>query len=195
MFHPQAEFGSRDLTWRLANALKSRARKQGVPRQAVKQALDDTRKTNGIAFVPGHHKVDKPAENAHEVDDEADSILRGNVDDVRGEVLFQLAGRYTRKYSIHFSAIASTPGSSLTFTMHQTIKSSQLSNLIIRTPSSQTSQLPNGYPRPFQQRRSRRTNNMLTSKPSLMLPGTRTTSRTLIKRADTQIPGSIRILT
>lgn len=63
-FHPQAKFGSRDLTWRLANALKSRARKQGVPGQVVKQALDDNRKTNGIAFVRGHHKVDMTAENA-----------------------------------------------------------------------------------------------------------------------------------
>jgi hypothetical protein len=56
MLHPQVAFGSRDLTWRLANSIKARARKQGASHADVRAALDATRSANGVES-PGNYRA------------------------------------------------------------------------------------------------------------------------------------------
>jgi hypothetical protein len=49
-FHPQAKFGQRQLTWRIANAIKSRAIRHGVTKREVRAELDAMRIANGVEF-------------------------------------------------------------------------------------------------------------------------------------------------
>jgi hypothetical protein len=49
-FHPQAKFGQRQLTWRIANAIKSRAIRYGVTKGEVRAELDAMRIANGVEF-------------------------------------------------------------------------------------------------------------------------------------------------
>jgi hypothetical protein len=46
--HPQVSFGSKDLTWRIANSIKACARKRGVTHADMRAALDATRSANGV---------------------------------------------------------------------------------------------------------------------------------------------------
>jgi hypothetical protein len=49
-FHPQAKFGQRQLTWRIANAIKSRAIRHGVTKGEIRAELDAMRVANGVEF-------------------------------------------------------------------------------------------------------------------------------------------------
>ena len=49
-FHPQATFEQKHLTWRIANAIVSRANRQGVNKLKVRAELDANRMANGVKF-------------------------------------------------------------------------------------------------------------------------------------------------
>jgi len=49
-FHPQATFGQKQLTWRIANTIVSRANRQGVTKLKVRAELDAMRIANGVEF-------------------------------------------------------------------------------------------------------------------------------------------------
>jgi hypothetical protein len=49
-FHPQATFGQKQLTWRIANAIVARSNRQGVTKLKVRAELDALRIANGVEF-------------------------------------------------------------------------------------------------------------------------------------------------
>jgi hypothetical protein len=85
--HPQVGFGSRDLTWRLANSVKARARKEGVTRYSVRAALDATRIANGVEF-PRNYRA-KSQSQQEGVDGKTNvshvTTRSGDSDDLQGE--------------------------------------------------------------------------------------------------------------
>lgn len=80
-FHPQATFGQRQLTWRIANAIKARANRKRVTKLVVRAELDAIRLVNGVEFPhnyrpknqgnPGGHDGNN---NATPSDDEDDGL-------------------------------------------------------------------------------------------------------------------------
>lgn len=49
-FHPEATFGQKQLTWRIANTIVARANRQGVTKLTVRAELDALRVANGVEF-------------------------------------------------------------------------------------------------------------------------------------------------
>lgn len=49
-FHPEATFGQKQLTWRIANMIVARANRQGVTKLKVRAELDAMRIANGVEF-------------------------------------------------------------------------------------------------------------------------------------------------
>ena len=49
-FHPQATFGQKQLTWKIANTIKARAHRHGVTKLKVRAELDAMRIANGVEF-------------------------------------------------------------------------------------------------------------------------------------------------
>lgn len=58
-FHPNAQFDSKDLTWRLAYTIKSRARQQGATRAEIRDELDAIREANGVASTKKYRTKDR----------------------------------------------------------------------------------------------------------------------------------------
>jgi hypothetical protein len=85
--HPQVTFGARDLTWRLANSIKARARKEGVTRYSVRAALDATRIANGVEFPRNYRaKSQSQQEGVHAKTDVSHVTTRsGDSDGLQGE--------------------------------------------------------------------------------------------------------------
>lgn len=49
-FQPQANFGQKQLTWKIANTIVARAHRQGVTKSKVRAELDAMRIANGVEF-------------------------------------------------------------------------------------------------------------------------------------------------
>lgn len=83
-FHPQAQFGTQNLTWRLANSIKALSRRQGITRPEIRAALDATRVANGVEppnnYRPKsggqHEELGGKLDASNDNDDEA---LEGNI--------------------------------------------------------------------------------------------------------------------
>jgi hypothetical protein len=61
-FHPQATFGQKQLTWRIANAIVARSNRQGVPKLKVRAELDAMRIANGVEF-PSNYRPKSQAQH------------------------------------------------------------------------------------------------------------------------------------
>jgi hypothetical protein len=61
-FHPQATFGQKQLTWRIANAIVARLNRQGVPKLKVRAELDAMRIANGVEF-PSNYRPKSQAQH------------------------------------------------------------------------------------------------------------------------------------
>ena len=62
-FHPEATFGQKQLTWRIANAIVARANRQGVTKLKVRAELDAMRIANGVEF-PKNYRPKSQGKNA-----------------------------------------------------------------------------------------------------------------------------------
>lgn len=58
-FHPNDQFDSKDLTWRLAYTIKSRARQRGTTRPEERDELDAIREANGVASTKKYRTKDR----------------------------------------------------------------------------------------------------------------------------------------
>jgi hypothetical protein len=79
-FHPQATFGQKQLTWRIANTIVSRANKQGVTKLKVRAELDAMRIANGVEF-PANYRPKSQGKKA-ERDGKGHATLVDDDDDV-----------------------------------------------------------------------------------------------------------------
>lgn len=59
-FHPNVQFDSKDLTWRLAYTIKSRARQHGTTRAEERDELDAIREANGVASTKNYRTKGRP---------------------------------------------------------------------------------------------------------------------------------------
>lgn len=81
-FHPEATFGQKQLTWRIANTIVARANRQGVTKLTVRAELDALRVANGVAFPKnyrpkgqGQHSVRGGRQDATPDDDDDDDEI------------------------------------------------------------------------------------------------------------------------
>ncbi|KAM0700862.1 hypothetical protein Q7P35_012584 [Cladosporium inversicolor] len=58
-FHPEATFGQKQLTWRIANTIVARANRQGVSKLTVRAELDALRVANGVEFPKNYRPKGK----------------------------------------------------------------------------------------------------------------------------------------
>lgn len=76
-FHPQATFGQKQLTWKIANTIKARAHRQGVAKLKVRAELDAMRIANGVEF-PSNYRPKSQGQQGEldgKEDDDDDEIL------------------------------------------------------------------------------------------------------------------------
>lgn len=84
-FHPHAQFASKDLTWRLANSIKSRSRRQGITRPQIRAALDATRIANGVE--PPKNYRPRSGGRHEEVGGKLDASSEGNGEALEGNTI------------------------------------------------------------------------------------------------------------
>ncbi|GAB7334295.1 hypothetical protein MBLNU13_g06327t1 [Cladosporium sp. NU13] len=71
-FHPQANFGQKQLTWRIANAIVARSNRQGVAKLTVRAELDAMRVANGVEFPKNYRPKSQGQRGGIDGKDEVD---------------------------------------------------------------------------------------------------------------------------
>jgi len=64
-FHPEATFGQKQLTWRIANTIVARANRQGVTKLTVRAELDALRVANGVEFPKNYRPKGQGQHSGH----------------------------------------------------------------------------------------------------------------------------------
>lgn len=70
--HPQANFGQKQLTWRIANAIVTRSNRQGVTKLTVRAELDAMRIANGVEFPRNYRPKSQGQQGGCDRKDEED---------------------------------------------------------------------------------------------------------------------------